>query len=322
MKVIDSHVHLYTKENALDLSWMTPESPLCGDHQVVQYAETVKNSAYKVEGLVFIEVDVKYSTDWRYAVKEYGYVVDQFQSAKEFKVFGLIPWAPLNEGVGSLTQFVEKLKVCKGEFAFQKYCKGFRYLVQDKPSGTMIKRPFIESLNWLSDNGFVFDLGIDLRCGGLWQFEEAIEMCKQTRCRLIMNHLTKPDYYNMDIDQDRFDKWKHFMSEIKQHSDSYIKVSGGFSELSPALSARIKAGKFEVDEVVDLINPWFETCLNLWGPERMIWGSDYPVCTINGGEVAVARWIEITEKLFDRHGFTPEQKQAIYYDNVLKAYNL
>lgn len=57
--------------------------------------------------------------------------------------------------------------------------KGFRYLVQDKPAGTMLSDGFIDSLRWMGRNGYAFDLGVDARSGGLWQLTEAVEMIER-----------------------------------------------------------------------------------------------------------------------------------------------
>lgn len=57
--------------------------------------------------------------------------------------------------------------------------RGVRYLMQDKPSGTMLGEDFINGLKWLAGEGLAFDLGVDARQGGLWQLREAVEMMKK-----------------------------------------------------------------------------------------------------------------------------------------------
>lgn len=48
--------------------------------------------------------------------------------------------------------------------------------MQDKPRGTMLEEGFVEGVRWVLERGWVFELGIDLRSGGEWQGEEAVEM--------------------------------------------------------------------------------------------------------------------------------------------------
>lgn len=88
----------------------------------------------------------------------------------------IIPWAPVPSGVEGLERYIKLVEEEAGE-AWGKV-KGFRYLVQDKPRGTMVGAGFIESLKWLGRKGFVFDLGVDQRQGGRWQLEEAVEMVR------------------------------------------------------------------------------------------------------------------------------------------------
>lgn len=57
--------------------------------------------------------------------------------------------------------------------------RGVRYLVQDKPSGTMVGGGFVDALRWLGREGLVFDLGVDARSGGLGQLREAVEMMER-----------------------------------------------------------------------------------------------------------------------------------------------
>lgn len=86
----------------------------------------------------------------------------------------IIPWAPLPSGVDGLESYVNLVKKHAGE-SWDKI-RGFRYLVQDKPKGTMLQEDFIEGLKWLGSHQLVFDLGVDLHSGGKWQLDEAVEM--------------------------------------------------------------------------------------------------------------------------------------------------
>lgn len=86
----------------------------------------------------------------------------------------IIPWAPLPSGVEALERYVGEVEKRAGK-SWEKV-KGFRYLVQDKPRGTMLTDDFIEGLKWLGRKGLVFDLGVDQHSGGRWQLDEAVEM--------------------------------------------------------------------------------------------------------------------------------------------------
>ena len=70
-------------------------------------------------------------------------------------------------GLGSIPGVVEeRLKV-------------FRYLVQEKPSGTFGEVKFWESMRWVLERELVFSIGVDTRSGRLWQLEEAIKAIQE-----------------------------------------------------------------------------------------------------------------------------------------------
>lgn len=52
--------------------------------------------------------------------------------------------------------------------------KGFRYLIQDKPKGTILKKEFVDSMEWVWRKGLAVEIGVDVRSGGIWQLEEAV----------------------------------------------------------------------------------------------------------------------------------------------------
>jgi L-rhamnono-1,4-lactonase len=89
-------------------------------------------------------------------------------SAEQKKLcLAIVPWAPVPSGAAVLERYVKEVEKHAGD-SFGKI-KGFRYLVQDKPKGTMLQDGFIEGLKWLGRKGYVFDLGVDQHSGGKWQ---------------------------------------------------------------------------------------------------------------------------------------------------------
>ena len=90
----------------------------------------------------------------------------------------IVPWAPVPMGVEDMKKWVAEVKKVAGPEVFEKI-RGFRYLVQDKPKGTMLTKGFIEALRWMGKEGYAFDLGVDQKSGGRWQLEEAVEMMEK-----------------------------------------------------------------------------------------------------------------------------------------------
>jgi L-rhamnono-1,4-lactonase len=196
-EIIDSHIHLYPSTHLSTLAWMTPTSPLSGQYSVSEYKSSVSHSqsaTTSLRGFVFLETDrisslTSDNDGWRYVAEEIKFLSrialgepvdgEGHEMGDRQLCSAIVPWAPVPAGAEIMKSYLEKVKEWSGS-AFGKM-KGFRYLVQDKPSGTMLTREFGEGLDFLGREGLTFDLGIDIReaRGGLWQSREAVEMVER-----------------------------------------------------------------------------------------------------------------------------------------------
>jgi L-rhamnono-1,4-lactonase len=189
--IIDSHIHLYPASEVETLAWYEPSNPLHGQHSLNEYT-TATGSPSSFVGFIFLETDrkhdlksgVKDGTGWTFPLMEVDWLkrialgtpkAGEGHTAEQKKLcLAIVPWAPVPSGAEALERYVGEVeKHAEGSFG---KIRGFRYLVQDKPKGTMLQDEFIEGLKWLGKKGFVFDLGVDQHGGGKWQLEEAVEM--------------------------------------------------------------------------------------------------------------------------------------------------
>lgn len=192
--IIDSHVHLWTASQLDMLAWHSPSNPLGSQHSVEEYLDAAASSLpaeYALKGFIYIETDRRSSLrphDWTHVFEEISFISriacgtplegeGHVSSDKEL-CLAIIPWAPVPLGPEGLELYMvniqEKTKTDGGD-AWEKI-KGVRYLLQDKPSGTMLEDGFIQSLRWLGQRGLTFDLGVDARRGGLHQLEETVQL--------------------------------------------------------------------------------------------------------------------------------------------------
>lgn len=56
---------------------------------------------------------------------------------------------------------------------------GYRYLLQDKPLKQYLDEKFLDGLRWVREQGMVFDLGVDVRSGGIEQLEHAVQIVEE-----------------------------------------------------------------------------------------------------------------------------------------------
>jgi L-rhamnono-1,4-lactonase len=98
-------------------------------------------------------------------------------------------------------------------------------------------------------------------------------------------------------------------------SNTYIKLSGAFSELPnrPTIST----------DVASQIKPWVERVVRHFGPRRMMFGSDWPVCNVNGptDESPWQTWTRAVEKLLG--GLVePDEQHHVWRTTATEAYKL
>ncbi len=125
-----------------------------------------------------------------------------------------------------------------------------------------------------------------------------------------------------------FRDWSHEMTRLASCSNVYIKVSGGFSEMD-ALPPETKQGALgspEWDALLRELRTWAEHWLNevltLFGPRRMMFGSDYPVCNVGGGGNAVS-WMNwwLLANGFVEDYMSEEDRADFWSGNALRAYS-
>lgn len=175
-------------------------------------ATTESCPKYVLKGFVYLEVDKISSVEedntekgWAHVLDEVSFLAriahgapmqgDGHAEAHKALLLGIVPWAPVPGGPTVLKRYVtlvkermavsskdtstsSKANAAAAEDVLRKLC-GVRYLVQDKPKGTMLQTNFVEGLKWLGQQGLAFDLGVDARQGGLSQLSEAVEMIRK-----------------------------------------------------------------------------------------------------------------------------------------------
>ncbi|KAI1473481.1 hypothetical protein K445DRAFT_58442 [Daldinia sp. EC12] len=334
--IIDAHIHLYPESELSTLAWCTPEHPLYKQHSLEEYKAATEGSTPK--GFIFLETDRKNDLEagekgWEYPLQEVSWLKrivtgqpkpGEGHTAEDASLCtAYIPWAPLPSGVEAMEKYLDLVKQEAGE-SWPKV-RGFRYLLQDKPNGTMLQDNFIESLKLLGRRGFVFDLGVDQHNRGRTQLEEVVEMIDRAhdgvpedqRVTFIINHLCKPDLsvYNVQTSPS-FIAWRTAIFTLSKCSRTYMKLSGGFAEMPEALRQR------SPEDIFDAISPWLSVVLAAFGASRIMFASDWPVCTVGVGDDAWHKWKKIVDRLCWMASFEEEEKRMIWGGTALKAYGI
>lgn len=357
LPVIDSHIHLYPSSEVDTLAWCKPDNPLCGQQSIEQYKAAARSSP-SLLGFVFIESDRKHDLEtgaadgsgWAGPLQEVRFLRrvalgepkdGEGHTADDKKLcLGIVPWAPIPSGPAVLEKYLDKVKEEAGE-AWPKV-KGFRYLLQDKPHGTMLEQDFIDSLKLLGRRGFVFEVGVDQHRRGRKQLDELIELVDRVhdgvpedeKVKLIISmflipallshpltqidHLCKPDFsiYNLTTDP-AFHAWRTTIYALGKVPQAYMKLSGGFAEMPDALRAQDAAHIFQSTF------GWLGVVLATFGARRLMFGSDWPVCTVGMPEgEGWPRWKEVVEKMCWMASLDDEDRAMIFGGTAKEAYGL
>ncbi|PNY24412.1 L-rhamnono-gamma-lactonase [Tolypocladium capitatum] len=341
LPIIDSHIHLYPQSEVDSLFWYTPAHPLAGQHSLDEYKQATK-SAPSLLGFVFVETDRKHDlaagaadgSGWEQPLNEVrwarrialgqprdgeGHAADDAQLC-----LGIVPWAPLPSGPAVMERYLDEVKEVAGE-AWPKV-KGFRYLLQDKPHGTMMEQDFIDSLKLLGRRGFVFEVAVDQHRRGKKQLDEVVAMVDRAhdgvpedeKVTFILNHLCKPDLTIYNVTSDRsFTSWRTAMYALSKASRTYVKLSGGFPEMPDSLRAQPAAHIFQATLA------WLGIVLATFGPSRIMFGSDWPVCTASElGDDGWPKWREVVEKMCWMATLEDEDRAMIFGGTAKMAYGL
>lgn len=225
---------------------------------------------------------------------------------------------------------MEQVRGRTGEVVWGKI-RGVRHLVQDKVAGTMLEDGFMEGLRWLGRERFVFDLGVDARSGGLGQLREAVEMLGlvyrglegDQAVTIVINHLCKPNLRLVDDihSHPEFLEWRDLVTKMARvNPRTYMKLSGAFSELLP-LEAESEP---DFGAIVERVQPWTDVVFDAFGADRVMFGSDWPVCNVGGGgnDVSWDRWRRVVEEILERRGLSEEQKRGVWGSVALHAYGI
>lgn len=199
--------------------------------------------------------------------------------------------------VGWIDFRAENLEERLKHFSKFKKLKGFRHILQGESDvAFMLREDFCKGISKLQQYGFTYDILIDPR--HLANTLPFVERFPQQA--FVIDHLAKPL-----IAQGEINEWKTAMAAIAKHSNVYCKLSGMVTE------ANWKQWKYE-----DFV-PYLDAMVELFGTDRLMFGTDWPVCLLAGSYEQVCG---ILEQYLS--SFTPTEQENIWYNNAARFYRL
>ncbi|ELQ37195.1 amidohydrolase family protein [Pyricularia oryzae] len=337
--IVDSHIHLYPEAELETFKWYTPDNPLGKRHSLAEY-RAATGSPSNLKGFVFLETDRlnDEGRDWKLPLMEVEWlarIVDGKPRDGEGHTpedaplcLGIVPWAPMNLGAAKVEEYLEQAEKVAGPATWAKV-KGFRYLLQDKPAASGLTEEFVESMRLLGKKGFIFDAGVDQHRRGRQQLDELVSMIDQAhdgianeddKVKFIINHFCKPNLEIINPADPSFIAWRAAMFTLGKCDRVYMKLSGMFSEMPESLRQR------SVEEIFEAVQPWLAVVLAAFGPSRLMFASDWPVCTVGVDEEdaggAWKKWKAVIDRLCRLASLSEEDQKMIWSGTAVKAYGI
>lgn len=204
------------------------------------------------------------------------------------RILGVVGWVDMTDPAS-----VETLRIRAENPAF----KGIRPMLQDiEDTDWLLTAPRAGVLSALRDLGLSFDaLVTERHLAGLLRFAE-----REAGLPLIVDHAAKPQ------PGDRRG-WEQGLRALARLPHVHCKLSGLLTEFSPEM----------LEDPLGELRPIFDRLIDWFGPERLIWGSDWPVLTLAAG---YAEWRSLTQELLS--GLSAGEQAAIMAGNAARFYGV
>ncbi len=279
--ILDAHVHLWDPIR-FRIPWLDGIPSLNQTMSIRDYAAAT--GGLPIEGIVYLQVEVAPP----YALLEAAEIAELSRSNPMIQ--GIVPWAPLEFGE-QCRLFLEQLA------ALGPKIKGVRRIVQDEPDPEFCLQPaFIRGNQILAEFGLSSDICCNFR--QLGPNVELVRRCPETQ--FILDHIAKPN-----IRDNAFQPWADQMRDLASLPNCQCKISGVLTEAEHA------------SWTIEDVKPYVLHALEMFGEDRVVFGSDWPVVT----QVAeYKRWIEVLEILTNE--LSGGARQKLWRDNGRRFYRL
>ena len=174
--------------------------------------------------------------------------------------------------------------------------RGVRHIVQAEPDEFMLNPDFQRGINYLCSFGLTYDILVYAR-----QLLAAIQLVDRFPDQpFVVDHIAKPEIRNK-----KMEPWSEHIHEIAGAKNVYCKLSGMVTEAD--------WNNWKEQDII----PYMDVVFNAFGPDRIMFGSDWPVCNPAGTFKEV---IGIVEKYCTQ--YDDSIRAGIFAGNAIKFYKL
>jgi L-fuconolactonase len=260
-----------------DYPWMSPDLGVLYRDYLPEMLEPILNQNDVAKTILVQASNSLSETRWLLSL------ADQYQF-----IAGVVGWVDL-----ASSGMAEHLETFEANSKF----KGVRHLVESEPAADWLVQPeVLRGLKTLEQHGVAYDLLVDTR--HLKHVKTVAETCP--RLRLVVDHMAKPPIANGEVTE-----WASGLREVAAYPNVSCKLSGLVTEASH--------NSWRTED----LRPYVEKALEFFGPNRLIFGSDWPVCLL---AASYSKVLETFQSLMRE--LSDEERTMIFGGNAAIFYQL
>ncbi len=278
--IVDSHVHLYDTAR-FSYPWLAQVPAIARSHLPEDFDRARGNT--EVDKIIFAEVDVADGQN----IAEANFVAEL--SAADPRIQGIIACARLERGAAATEELDALAELGK--------VRAIRRLIQTQPDPEFCLRPnFITAARLLPRYGWAFDM-----CVLHHQMPMVLDLVR--KCPdvvFVLDHIGKPG-----IRTGLVEPWRQQITELAGLPNVTCKISGVLTEADHR------------DWTREQLRPYVEHCIERFGFNRLMFGSDWPVLELAG---TYSDWVGILNWIVA--GASADERRQLFRDTAIRVYGL
>ncbi len=230
-------------------------------------------------------IDAVVSVQARQTIEETAWLLEM--AAAHPWILGVVGWLPLTDPnvARQLEPFAAKPKL-----------KGIRHVLQAEPAEYMDRPDFNAGLSQLAPLNLTYDILIIHH-----QLPAAARLVDRHPNQIfVLDHIAKPPIRAREMQP-----WARDLAELARRPNVFCKISGIVTEADYA------------GWTWEAILPYMETTLSAFGPARLMFGSDWPVCRV---ATTYSNWVRTVERF--AASLSDAERQSLFHDAAARAYRL
>lgn len=269
--------HHYWNYNPVEFDWIDEEMAKIRQSFLPDNLKETLENT-EVEGVVTVQA--------RQSLEETNWLL-QLATENDF-MHGIVGWLPLM--AENINELLEK-------YNQNDKLKAVRHVVQGEPDPKFILgKNFNRGISQLKKYGLVYDILILEH-----QLPNTIRFVDQhPDQQFVLDHIAKPR-----IKANELEPWTKNIRELAKRKNVSCKISGMVTEAD-----------FN-NWTEEQLKPYFEVVFNAFGPNRLMYGSDWPVCLV---ATEYANWLSLVKRQLAQ--FSENEQNMIFYKNAVEVYQL